>query len=153
MPSFSPEFSKIFKIASFVNLHSSILLVIFRAGIVLIFFLLTIVNFFNSGILATVWASLFALSVMMEFFYHFKILASKPSLKIPETNESSNIADSFTLSAARAFIKAGDWSTVAAIMVPIRKNIKIRSFFQKAAFSKDEVDALIKATSSEPVDL
>ena len=151
MPVFSPEFSKVFKTAAFINLNSSTLIVLFRVGILFILFILIFFSLAYIPNLAKLWVGLLAFGLMGEYFYHFSVLDTTPRLKINELSENSNLAESFTLHAAQSFLKAGDWNSVSPILKGLVTDIKVKSFLQKSGFNKDEVDSLIKAGASEPV--
>ena len=149
MSAFSPEFAKVFKVASFSNLISSFPLVIIRIGIIIILGLLSV-----SSIKSTVfyfWASLFTLSLMFEAFYLFNVSEYESKVKI--SAKTDNPARNFTIPSAKIILQAQDWDHVSSLLRPLSGNKKIKLFFEKAGFNKEEVEALIKASAKDLLDI
>lgn len=153
MPVFSPEFSNIFKTASFANIVSSIIFVPFRIGSVLLFLALSVYSLVLGKEIMQFWLAIFILNVMFEFFYRFKVLNAKPSLRVTDLEQGTNVAESLTLAAARSIIKAKKWDSVSTILNSIKINVRVKSFLQKASFNQEEVSSILKASESEKINI
>ena len=99
------------------------------------------------------WLAIFILNVMFEFFYRFKVLNAKPSLRVTDLEQGTNVAESLTLAAARSIIKAKKWDSVSTILNSIKINVRVKSFLQKASFNQEEVSSILKASESEKINI
>lgn len=154
MPVFSPEFSKVFKIAAFANLASSLSLVLIRIGLILAFALLVVYSVLSSSTkTAYLGGSLLTLSLMFEFFYHLKILEVKPTKKIEEISAGGNIAENLDFAVAKILLKASDWTKASTILKPLITDPEIQSFFEKAGFNSEDVASLVQAAAKDGIEL
>ena len=149
MSAFSPEFSKVFKVAAFSNLISTLPFLLIRIGVLSLFGVLSVFSI-NSTVFYF-WVSLFSLNLMFEIFYHFNVSEYKTRKMINE--EIDNIAQSFNIQSAKIILKAPDWSHVSSLLKSLLGDKKIKSFFAKAGFNKEEVEALAKASANDPLDI
>ena len=102
MPAFSPEFSKIFKIASFSNLVSALPIVILRVILIVTFGALITLSISNDNLKMTyLWSALILACLMFEVFYRLKVLDSKPTKTITDNYATDNIAESIELPTAK----------------------------------------------------
>lgn len=99
------------------------------------------------------WLAMFILVVMSEFFYHFKVFDTKPSLRIADSKQGTNIAESLTLHAARSILKARKWDNVSSILDGLTNDVRVKSFLQKSGFNHDEVNSLLKASVGEQINI
>ena len=151
---FSPEFSNIFKTAAFTNAVSSTSLTVLRIFLVLLFSLLIVLALVEQSFKqAYFWMALLAAALMFEIFYHEKVLETKPTKNVSEISATENIADSLTLSCAKLLLRGGAWTLVSEVLNGLIQDQKIRSFFEKAGFSKEDVRSFLKASVAEPLDL
>jgi ATP-dependent Clp protease ATP-binding subunit ClpC len=154
MPAFSPEFSKIFKIAAYSNLVSSTVFTLVRFAIILLLSFSLGYSLLNNNLQATyVLSALIILNLMFEAFYNLKVLDSKPTKTIKEVSSGGNIAESLDLQAAKIILNASDITKVSSLLKSLTKDSKVQSFFTKAGFSKSEVESLIKASAKDTIEI
>ena len=154
MPVFSPEFSKIFKIAAYTNMVSSTPVVIFRFTFIVVSTFLIAYSILTNNIKGTYFgSSLLTAILMFEAFYHLKVLESKADKGVRDVSQKGNVAESLELSAARLLLKSSSWTKVSAILKSLLKDRKIKVFFEKAGFNRHELDSLVKASANDTVDI
>lgn len=147
---FSPKDSKLWQIAAFSLVYSSIFGVIIRLGIFLSLGL-TILLLTTNGVekLPLFIFSLLGAFLMFEAFYRFKILKTKPELAANEISEKTNLADLVSLDLAKAMILHPNWGSTADIISLLVQNRKVNFVFNKAAISSDALKQALK--TNEPV--
>ena len=88
---------------------------------------------------------------MFEIFYHFNI--SEYETKLEKGEKIDNIAESFNIQTAKTILKSPDWNHVSSLLKPLVGDKKIKFFLAKSGFNKEEVEALVKASVNDPLDM
>ncbi len=140
MLQFSPKNSKLWQVAAFSLVYSSIFGVIIRLGI---FFTLalTIILLVTNGShnLPLFIFSLLGTFLMFEAFYRFKILKTKPEENGSNVSEKTNLADLVSLDLAKAFLLHSNWATTSDLITVLLVNRKVNFVFSKAGISREDL--------------
>ncbi|HEX7456350.1 MAG TPA: hypothetical protein VF303_02700, partial [Candidatus Nanoarchaeia archaeon] len=145
MEQFSPNTSGIFAAASFTNLYSSLLLVVIRStAAVILILLLFIFSTSGGGKIFYLILTAAIIFFVFEVFYHIKVLKEKP---VSLQKGQLNLADSFTLEAARLILRTPNVGVLESLMHVLLKNDKVLFTLNKADITAQEVSKLI--TSGE----
>lgn len=146
MGPYSPSTSRIFAVASFVNLYSSLPVVVIRIALALLLLILIVV-FTPSGIGRGFYFTLSALISLgaFEIFYKAKTLTQRP--KSMKQGDENNIADSFSLEAARLLIKVKDPSNTGRLLSALLKNPKVLFVVEKADLNVEEINKLFSSST------
>src|SRR4030066_763033 len=146
MEQFSPSTSRIFAAASFVNLYSSIVIVTIRILVAISLGLLLTISFTSSE--TRVLYLIFSVAVVFfifEIFYREKILKETPR---PLTEGQINLADSFSLEAARLILTTSNLNDPANLMSSLLNNSKVLFVLNKADITAEEINKLLAAASA-----
>ena len=147
MGPYSPNTSRIFAVASFVNLYSSLPVMMARVALALLLLLLIVLfisSQVGSGFYFTI--SVFIAFGAFEIFYKTKTLTERP---IPlKQGSENNIADSFSLAAARLLLKVNDPNNTGRLLAALLKNSKVLFVIEKADLSAAEINKLFTETAA-----
>lgn len=148
MVQYSPDKSRIFAVASFVNIYSSLPVLVIRIAFALLLFILMFLFSSNStvsGFYFTV--SAFSGFISFEIFYRAKVLNEKPK---PLGKEGeSNTADSSSLETARLLLKTGNVNNTGHLISALLKNSKVLFVIEKADLRVEEIDKLFTQNSKD----
>jgi len=141
MEQFSPSTSRIFAAASFVNLYSSIFLVAIRILIAVSLVILLTVSYTSS--INQIFYLIFSIAVVFfifEIFYREKVLKETA---LPLKQGQVNLADSFSLEAARLILTTGNLNDPASLMGSLLNNPKVLFVINKADVTAEEINKLL----------
>ncbi|MCH7541874.1 hypothetical protein IH981_03845, partial [Patescibacteria group bacterium] len=146
MEQFSPSTSKIFAAASFVNLYSSIFVVAIRVLVTISLVILLIITATSNDF--QIFYLILSVSIIFfvfEIYYRERVLKEAPQ---PLEKGQVNLADSFSLGAARLVLSTGNLNDSASLMGSLLSNNKVLFALNKADVTAQEVTKLLNATKN-----
>jgi len=146
MERFSPERSKIFSAAVFVNVYSTFSVEIARVLLSITLVMALILT--SIGGLSNTFLLILGISItffVFEIFYRAKILNEKPQA----IKDSQNLANTFSMEAARFALQNKDRKTLSDLLVSFLKDRQIQYALYRADFGGEDLKNLSAKQTEE----
>jgi len=147
MEQFSPNKSRVFAVAAFANFYSSGLVRSIRTalgGLLILILLISVTSGINNLLyLASALAIIFCL---FEIFYRDKVLKEKPQLLT--TGRELNLADFFSLEAARFILKNPRLGSFKDLFSSLLKNREVLFVLARADFTQNDLAKVLSESTS-----